>query len=485
MKVFNKYKSKIRLFGLVAVITSCTNGFEEMNTNPNNPTTATADLFLPYGIESAVDNYWGGSIGMDIGNLFSQHWSRIQYTDVDRYVVTNDIVLSGFTTMYNEPIANYDRIITIANETGNKNYIAVATIMKAWVYQLLTDIYGDIPYTEGGKGLDGILQPKYDSQKDIYAALLTDLKNANDMIVIGDNSMAISGDILFSGNMLKWKKFANSLSLRILTRMIDKTDSPVNVATEAQRILSNPQTYPVMESNADIIQLNYLAAPPNNNPVENNRRTRDDHRISATIVEKLKELSDPRLAIYANKAADTDLYTGVPNGLTNSEANSLGLTRTSKVGSYFTTATAPGVIMSYAELLFIKAEMAYKGIAAAGTAKANYDAAITASMDQYKLTVPAGYLTENTLKAGEAGFEQIMEQKWIALFGQGLEAWAEIRRTGLPSLTVPSLNVNSNIFPTRLAYPGTEESLNRENFNSALTNQKGQNDMKMKLWFAK
>jgi hypothetical protein len=393
-----KYTSKIRLFGLVAIMASCTNNFEKINTNPNNPTTSTADMFLPYGIESAVDNYWGGSIGMDIGNLFSQHWSRIQYTDVDRYVVTNDIVASGWSTMYNEPIANFERIMAISAESGNKNYTAVAMIMKAWVYQLLTDMYGDLPYYEGGKGLDGILQPKYDAQKDVYASLLADLKAANDMIEL--NTSPISGDILFNGDLLKWKKFANSLSLRILVRMIGKADAPVNVATEVQRILSNPSVYPVMVSNADIIQLRYLAAPPNNNPVENNRRTRDDHRISATIVEKLKALEDPRLAVYADRAADTGLYTGVPNGLTNSEANSLGLTRTSKVGAYFTAATAPGVIMSYAELLFIKAEMAHKGIAAAGSAKDNYEAAITAAMAQYGVILPAGYLTTNALKTG-------------------------------------------------------------------------------------
>lgn len=481
--MLHKYKSKIRLLGLAVIMASCTNNFEEINTNPNNPTTSTADLFLPYGIESAVDNYWGGTIGMDIGNLFSQHWSRIQYTDVDRYVVTNDILASGWTTMYNEPIANFERVITIASESGNKNYTAVATIMNAWIYQLLTDMYGDLPYKEGGKGLEGILQPKYDSQKDIYAGILADLKNANDMIELSGS--AISGDILFSGNMLKWKKFANSLSLRILVRMIDKGDASVNVASEVQRILSNPTAYPVLTSNTDNVQLNYLTGTPNNNPVENNRRTRDDHRISSTIVEKLKALDDPRLAVFADKAAETGLYTGVPNGLTNSEANSLGLTRTSKVGAYFTSATAPGVIMSYAELLFIKAEMAHKGIAAAGNASTNYEAAITASMAQYGLSVPAGYLTSQALTSGDAAFTKIMEQKWIALFGQGLEAWTEIRRTGIPALTPPALNVNSNIYPTRLAYPGTEESLNRTNFNSALSSQGGQNDMKMKLWFAK
>ena len=166
-------------------------------------------------------------------------------------------------------------------------------------------------------------------------------------------------------------------------------------------------------------------------------------------------------------------------------AGKLGLDSTSRVGSYFTGPTAPGVIMSYAELLFLKSEFAYKGIAAAGDVAKNYTDAITASFAQYKLTVSPEYLTANALKAGAAGFTQIMEQKWIALYGQGLEAWTEFRRTGIPDLKPPVLNTNQNVIPTRLPYPNSEESLNYENFSAALTAQGGKNDMKMKLWFAK
>jgi hypothetical protein len=143
------------------------------------------------------------------------------------------------------------------------------------------------------------------------------------------------------------------------------------------------------------------------------------------------------------------------------------------------------VIISYAELLFLKAEFAYKGIVAAGEAAKNYTDAITASHAQYKLTVTPEYLTANALKAGADGFTQIMEQKWIALYGQGLEAWTEFRRTGIPTLQPPLLNTNQNIIPTRMPYPGSEESLNLENFSAALSSQGGKNDMKMKLWFAK
>ena len=479
------FRYKAAVAALFLSMSSCTENFDDLNTNPNNPTVASADLFMPHGIQSAVDVYWGGSLGQDIGSGIPQHWARIQYTDVDQYTISNDIISNSWRDFYIESLADYQRIHKIGAETGNTNYQAVAVILRSWVFSLLTDTYGDIPYKDAIMGLEGSLQPKYDAQKDVYAGLVAELKGASDLIDVTDKSKAIAGDILLAGDLTKWKKFANSLSLRLLNRMLSKTDAPIDVKAEISRILSDPAKYPVLASNADNIQLNYLAAVPNNNPINENRKTRDDHRISATIVNKMLALGDARLAVYADRPADGGEYKGVPNGLSASDANALGLSKTSKVGAFFTSATAPGVILSYAELLFIKAEFAYKGITAAGTAATLYNSAITASHDQYKLTVSPAYLTANAMKDGATGYTQLMEQKWIALYGQGLEAWSEYRRTGIPTLTAPALNTNNGVVPTRLPYPGSEESLNFNNFNAALKSQGGQNDKKLKLWFAK
>ncbi len=479
------FRSKIVLAVTFFCVSACTGDFDELNTNPNSASSATADLFLPHGIQSAVDIQSGGSLGMDIGEGFSQHWARIQYTDIDQYTVSSDVYTAGWQGLYIESLADYNRIYKLGQESGNTNYQAVAVILRSWVFSLLTDIYGDIPYKDAVKGLDGILLPTYDAQKDVYAGLVAELKTAGESINTSNTALAISGDILFNNDMNKWKKFANTLSLRLLSRMIDKADAPINVKTEITRILSDPAKYPVITSVADNIQLNYLDATNNQNPVNVNRKTRDDHRVSATLVDKLTALNDARLAIYANIPADGGAYKGVPNGLASSDANELGLTKTSKVGNYFVAATAPGVIMTYAELLFLKSEFAYKGVTIAGDAAANYAAAITASFAQYKLAAPTDYIAANALKAGADGFTQIMEQKWIALFGQGLEAWTEYRRTGIPALAVPKLNTNQNVLPTRMPYPGSEESLNYANFSAALTKQGGKNDMKLKLWFAK
>ena len=483
--IIYSFRSKILLAGSLLWMSACTGDFDEVNTNPNNPLSGTPELFMPHGIQSAIDIQSGGSLGMDIGEGFSQHWARIQYTDIDQYTVSSDVYTAGWQGLYIESLADYQRIYKLGQESGNTNYQAAAVIMRSLAFSLLTDIYGDIPYTDALKGLEDNFLPKYDAQKDVYAGLIAELKTAGESIDVANTSMPISGDILFAGNMLKWKKFANTLSLRLLSRMIDKADAPIDVKSEITRILTDPVKYPVITSVADNIQLNYLDATNNQNPVNINRRTRDDHRVSATLVNKLTALNDARLSVYANIPADGGAYKGVSNGLSSSDAAALGLTKTSKVGDYFVAATAPGVIMTYAELLFLKAEFAYKGVTSAGDAAANYASAITASFAQYKLAAPTAYIAANALKSGAEGFTQIMEQKWIALYGQGLEAWTEYRRTGIPALTPPTLNTNQNVIPTRLPYPGSEESLNFENFSSALTRMGGKNDMKTKLWFAK
>ncbi|PQA58775.1 SusD/RagB family nutrient-binding outer membrane lipoprotein [Siphonobacter curvatus] len=485
IRIFHSFRYKAALAFVLVGLSACTGEFDQMNTNPNNPTTASAELFMPHGIQTAVDAYWGGSLGMDVGNLVPQHWARIQYTDVDQYTTSNDVANAGWSNFYIEALADYQRIYKISQETGNTNYQAVATILRSWVFTLLTDVYGDIPYSDAIKGMEGTLQPKYDAQKDVYAGLIAELKTAAELINTTDKSKAIAGDILFNGDLTKWKKFANSQSLRILNRMLAKADAPIDVKAEIERILKDPTKYPVLTSNADNVQLVYLNAAPSNNPVNENRKTRDDHRVSATLVNKLKGMEDARLKVYANLPADGGDYKGVPNGLSASDANALGLSKTSKVGDYFVSATAPGVIMTYAELLFIKAEFAYKGITWAGEAATLYTDAIKASHAQYGLTASDAYLTANAFKSGTAGYTQLIEQKWIALYGQGVEAWTEYRRTGIPVLTPPTLNTNGGVIPTRLPYPGSEESLNYTNFSEALKRQGGQNDKKLKLWFAK
>ena len=154
-KNINAFIFKGLLSATLLGFAGCTGDFEEINTNNNSAASGTADLFLPHGIQSAVDIYWGGALGMDVGDGFSQHWARIQYTDIDQYTVSSDVYTAGWQGLYIESLADYQRIYKIGQETNNVNYQSVAVIMRSWVFSLLTDIYGDIPNKDALQGLEG------------------------------------------------------------------------------------------------------------------------------------------------------------------------------------------------------------------------------------------------------------------------------------------------------------------------------------------
>ncbi len=464
-------------------LTACENNFDTINANPNDPVSLPPELLLPHGIRTTANAVVGGSLGLDVGPLWSQHLARIQYTEIDQFNFTTDVQDTPWRDLFIESNADYQKIIELGKNVGNENYQAIGLIMRSYVFSQLTDVYGDIPYKEALLGTQGTVYPKYDAQKDVYAGLVADLKTASELI--NTDAVNADGDILFKGDMSKWKKFANSLSLRLLNRMLGRTDSPIDAKAEMTRILSDPAKYPVMASNADNVQLAFLASAPNNNPINQNRKTRDDHRVSKTLVDKLKALNDPRLAVFAKKTENGGEYIGVPNGLGNVDAGNLGLTKTSKIGDYFVAATTPGVLMSFAELNFVKAEAALKGVTAAGDAANAYEDGIKASITQFGLTASADYLTANKLGTGDGARTQVLEQKWLALFGQEVEAWTEFRRTGVPALKVPAQNYNAGMIPTRLPYPSSEENLNGPNFKAALTAMGGANTMQTKLWWAK
>jgi Starch-binding associating with outer membrane len=483
MKKYINYIKVATLTLSISLLSSCDKGFDVVNQNPNDPTTVSADLLLPHGIRSTMSVYWGGNdvytLGQDVGSGFSQQIARIQYTDIDQYNIQTNVIDDAWKDLYIEGQADFQRVIALGKTANNENYQAIGLIMRSWTFSILTDTYGDIPYKDAIQGTDGKLLTKYDSQKDVYVGLVADLKTASDLI----NTKAVNAtaDILFAGNMSRWKKFANSLSLKLLTKMLGKTDTGIDVKAEIERILKDPVKYPVFTSYDDAAVMTFLTDAPNNNPINQNRKSRDDFRISTTLLSRLQATGDGRLPIYVLKPEAGGDYKGVPNGLDVTEANALGLSKTSKIGTYFIQPTSPAVIMSYSELLFLKAEAAYKGVTLAGDAAKLYDDAVKASFAQYKLTPTADFLKAIAYKSGTEGFKQIMEQKWLALFGQGIEAWTEVRRTGIPALSAPKINFNDNVIPTRLPYPSSEENLNGTNMTAALKGAK--NDKKMKMWW--
>jgi hypothetical protein len=354
----------------------------------------------------------------------------------------------------------------------------VAVILRSWVFQLLTDAYGSIPYRQAGQ-IDSTLTPQYDDQKTVYEGLLTELENAGS--ALDPNGEAITGDAIYGGDIQKWKHFANSLRLRIAFRIADR--EPEIAGPLIEEILGSGET---ISSNDETTQLIYADAPQHN-PASAWFDTRDDYRVSKTIVDKLHDLSDPRLPVYASKPTDNSVtdYVGVPNGLTVTDASNLGFAKTSKPGAYFLAPHAPAVIFSYAEQLFYESEAAARGFIT-GDAEALYNQAITASLNQYGISdqaVISNYLGQASVKYDPSNYRKsIGEQKWIALFGSGLESLAEWRRLDYPVLEPGNAAVLEGNIPVRFLYPGTEQSLNGNNYQQAVAAQ-GPDLLTTKLWF--
>lgn len=457
---------------------SCNKELDRINLNPNATEKAQPDYLLTAAIKNTADAYWGTANNMNSTLLFVQHWSKIQYTEEDRYIFSNSSFTSLWTTGYSQSITGLNNIIQLGTTLNNPNYKGVALVLRSWVFLLLTDAYGDIPYKQAG-AIDSFITPVYDRQKDVYYGLLDDLKAAK--ASLNPSGKAIAGDIVYNGNINRWKKLANALRLRIALRIADRD------AVKAKQVLADiaNEGDGYISDNADNAQLVYLTSPQQN-PVNALFETRDDYRISKSVVDKLFQLNDPRLPVYASKTQTVtpQEYVGVPNGLTTSDASNLGFAKTSRPGAYFLAAQAPAVIFSYAELLFDRAEAAARGFTAEDPADL-YQQAIKASFKQYGISdaAAANYIAQTAVQYDAANFRKsIGEQKWVALFGEGLEAFAEWRRLDYPQLSPAVAGVLNGKIPVRFIYPGTEQSLNGQNYKAAVASQ-GADLLTTKLWF--
>lgn len=477
MKRLNKYLLAIAGIFALITISSCKKELARINTNPNAVENPDPAYLLTGAIKTASDAYW--TVGeSNPSNLFVQYWAEIQYTDEDRYIFSSNSFQGLWSNLYSGSIINLDKVIELAGQQDNSNYKGVAMIFRSWVYCLLTDAFGAIPYSEAMQ-VEKNPTPKYDTQKEVYEGLLNDLKTAETLL--DPDGKPVEGDIIYNGDIQLWKKFANSLRLRIALRIADR--EPEKAKAVINNMENTGSNY--INSNSEMAELNYLD-PPNQNPLAELFLTRDDYRISKSIVDKLFQLNDPRLPVYAAPTEDStpQTYIGIPNGLLVGDASALGFSKTSRPGKYFLDPHAPAVIMSYAEVLFDRAEAAARGFTKEDP-DALYKQAITASLKQYNIDQAAinDYLSQPSVKYDPQNFKRsIGVQKWIALFGQGLEAFAEWRRLDYPQLKPAVAGVLNGKMPVRFIYPGTEQSLNRKNYKQAVARQ-GPDLLTTRLWF--
>jgi hypothetical protein len=514
MKNIKKYNKIFLALILILTIGSCTKDFEEMNQNPNSPVDVPAINIFTHVITDALTRNDYPEIGGWIQHTYLGHWCqqwcKVQYIDEDLYMPRD---MSGyFEDPYRNMLLDLEIIIRkttedIENEkevTANKSLQGAAKIMRAWIFHYLTDIWGDIPYTEALQGLDaeGTITPVYDTQESVYMALLAELEEANQLLS-GTTVSFGSGDIIFDGDPVQWRKFANSLKLRILNRCAgtpwsftyDMVDPQTDVTTSPgaaaysgadAAIAAILGGLPIMESNADNVLLEFPGLPYRN-PIFNTLYDRTDQAISETMVDWLEARNDPRLPVYAqetpNHVADPvtypDPYVGQQNGRAHLSADFPNISLLGLPVAY--DENAPVFILTYEEIEFIKAEY-YLRTGADASAQAAYEAGIAASMGKWGLTYDkAAYydgvaLVDWALAANDGEkYQRICEQKWAATFGQGVQAYAEVRRTGFPARMFeyelegayyPNLGL-----PIRLTYSLNEATYNAVNLQAAKDRQ--------------
>jgi hypothetical protein len=444
------------LVGMVLMLTNCTKNFEEINTDPNNPTVAPSTNVLAHAIEDFTMDYFDDWGDMNEPSTYAGHLTKIQYIDEARYNFREGTVNNLWTSLYNNAVDVQLIIDVESQEGGNKNLAAAAMVWKAYMFSVGTDRWGNIPYSEALMGSTNT-HPKYDAQKDIYAALLADLKTAAGMFDALSPFKLGEGDILFGGDTDKWVKFANSLRVRLAMRMSEVDAAGAKTIIEEVFADGN-----LMASNDDNAFLHW-AGGNYKEPWNDNSLTRDDHGMANTLVDMLIDKNDPRLAAYAKPNDDGD-YIGLAVGAFD---GSFDMAKISRIGAmYRDDATGFSPIMRYAEVLFIAAEGAAKGWNTGYTAEDAYNMGVTASMEEAGVEI-GDYLTNNAY----ADLTSIYEQKWIALFKNGQEAWALSRRTDVPLMedAESSPFTGHNRPPFRYPYPTDEFGLNGANLDPELS----------------
>ena len=449
----SKYAVLLALTATPLVITSCRQELD-INVDPNNPSQATLPGLLS-GSQVGLAFALGGE-GTRMPASIVQHYAghRAQPLDYAQYRITSSATDGTWTALYNA-LMDIKELENKAAASGNQAYLGVSKILQAHAFSVITDLFGDIPFSEALQGRANIT-PAYDRQEDIYPALITMIDDGVTALRAGTET--IKGDIVYRGDVTKWEKFANSLKLRLLNHLSSRQPNAA-----ANFLATNPS---LIDTSADDAKVAFGSVASNANPIHQFDviSGRKDQAVASTIVDKMKALSDPRVSLYFKPIAENDhglrgqYFGNVPGN----DVGDTGESRYSRVGSAYASVKSPVVLMSAAEVNFIKAEVYYR--ASDSRAQAAYQAAITQDFAALGLSSSsaATYLA-NANVAYNGTLQRIMEQKWITMFQASYESWVDWRRTGYPALTPAANNATSNVIPRNLPYPEVEINSNRAN----------------------
>jgi hypothetical protein len=475
----NIKKIFVLLVALGCLNVSCTDDFEEINIDPNRiEKISPGTLLNPIIYEMA-------SFNTSRSNAFTFEIMQVALPfpsasgGEHRYDISENAGSSTWNAYYRW-LTNIREMEVAAVAAEDPNYEAIALTLNAWVYSLLTDSFGDVPMEEAARGDEGIFYPAFDSQEAIYTKILADLDRAATMYD-PSRKMVYGTDILYNNDVNSWKRFTNSLRLRLLLRVSKRSET--NAEARMAEIINNPDQFPVFTKNEESAILEITGIPPLISPWGRPSDFRLNRAASSFIVDNLNELEDPRRERFFTQATSkegaTPLgYKGIPSGYDGSDAQFDFVPSTMNIE--LVTAPMISVIMSYAEVEFIKAELAQKGIIS-DDAQAHYEAGVKAAIQQWGAEMPAGYF-ENPAATYDGTLERIMLQKYLALYFTDYQQWFEYRRTGLPVLPTTEAMLNEKMVPVRFRYPTSVQQMNGENYRKAVETMGG-DDINIKGWW--
>lgn len=515
---------------------SCTKKFETLNTNPVgiediNP--AYQLTKIQTGLSGDREDVWKYDLGIASplvqhlgGAWWTRHGGMYQILEKNHWY-------SHWETVYARELTNIQDIINKTSGDANLvNMNATSRILRVYIFSRLTDMYGDIPYFDAVKGYPNrIYRPKYDKQEDIYQDFFKELKESVEQL--DENQKKIEGDLFYSGDVAKWKRFASSLHLRLGFRL-----TKVNLS-EAKKQVEHALASGVMGSNQDICMMKHMNISYRDDELRGNGRSQvfknepisGGFRLVKTLVDYMKNAQDPRLHIYggtylgdgiigmSSNITDISKFIeplGVVPGavawsqwadygnITDDKGNSIFVGHNLKFlqpSIYVSALDAPFFHLTYAEVEFLKAEAAARGWAGLSNAENHFMKGIQASCEMMGFYPDAPSISQqeidllkNSFTPFPTAFEEQMEhihsQMWVNFFLNGAEAYANYRRTGYPNL-VPFTAVDSytsgtgGVMPRRFFYPESEAIQNKQNLEEALTRIGGRNDWLKRVWWDK
>ncbi len=469
----NKIQIKLIVLGVLFIVSlvACKKSYLDINENPNDPADVSIVELLP-SAEGAIAHVIGNNFQI-FGGLWGQYWtqspSSSQYKTIEQYSPAANDFDRPWKALYADALQDLNTIIKKASLEGKPNYVACAKILQAYTYQVLTDNFGDIPFSEALQAESGILTPKYDSQEAVYNGIIKLLDDADSLIDESSDFVPGGEDLLLGGDMTLWREFGNTLKLRVYLRLAYVKPLIAQAGIAALEASGAEFLYPGEE-----VKITYTADGGNTHPLYSSiigLSSTQNLVASSTAVDYLLANNDPRVDAFYSPSS-SGAQAGIPQGdytLPAGTPVSLPGIATGGNGDEAASALASVRLLTGYESLFLQSEAVARGWLT-GDAQALYESAIQENFASFSVidTFTNGFYAEPSVVFPAAGttedkIKSIITQKWIALCGNsGPEGWTEWRRTGYPDFFTESANsiIGAGRYPARYFYPTTEVTRN-------------------------